>query len=77
MCRIRCVIEFLNARLLCLRQGPKIFATSANLPNRIKLFRKILVPFDRRIDRIFDRRRVATNSGGNYSGNGAAGRKGQ
>jgi hypothetical protein len=76
MCRIRCVVEFLNARLLRLRQGPKIFATTANLPNRIKRFRKILVPLDRRIDRI-DRGRGRQNSGGDRSGNGAAGRKGE
>jgi hypothetical protein len=52
MCRIRCVIEFLDAHLLCVRQGPKIFATTANLPSRIKRFRKAPVALDRRKDGI-------------------------
>jgi hypothetical protein len=64
--------EFPDAPVLFLGQRPEILAMSAILPNRIIQLRPILVPLDRRVDRI-DCGRGRQGSRGDRGGNNAAG----
>jgi hypothetical protein len=68
------VVQILDVRFF-FRRFPEILASGANFPSCIKPFRKILVQFDRRVDRIVGG--GGQGSGGDCNGNGADGCNGE